>query len=241
VAPRGGAPNQVIHGGDVAVLLRGLRGEDVDGDGVLGFVEVESGASPFKVDSDGDGFTDAQELAAGTDPTLPDTDEDGFLDGADATPLQGIHFRYADHLGSTILTTRAGGAVIERVQYEPYGTRIPSSAPAPRFGFTGQRFEAATGIYDYGARWYDPQLGRFLQPDPVVPDPLDPQSLNRYAYVRNDPVNATDPTGNVPIWEGYYGWGGSGSYSDTRYDLFGGSDLFDASWAAPFGSWSSGG
>jgi RHS repeat-associated protein len=241
VAPLGGAPNQVIHGGDVAVLLRGLRGEDVDGDGVLGFVEVGAGASPFKADSDGDGFTDAQELAAGTDPTLPDTDEDGFLDGADATPLQGLHFRYADHLGSTILTTRAGGAVIERVQYEPYGARIPSSTPAPRFGFTGQRFEAATGIYDYGARWYDPQLGRFLQPDPVVPDPLDPQSLNRYAYVRNDPVNATDPTGNVPIWEGYYGWGGSGAYSDSGYDLFGGSDLFGGGWASQIASWSSGG
>jgi RHS repeat-associated protein len=60
-------------------------------------------------------------------------------------------------------------------------------AKVPTFGFTGQRFEKGLGLYDYGARWYDPELGRFLQPDPVVPQPFDPQSLNRYSYVRNNP------------------------------------------------------
>jgi RHS repeat-associated protein len=64
---------------------------------------------------------------------------------------------------------------------------------ATPFGFNGKRL--AESIYDYGARWYDPQMGRFLQPDPVVADPYDPQGLSRYAYVRNDPVGRVDPTG----------------------------------------------
>lgn len=48
----------------------------------------------------------------------------------------------------------------------------------------------------YGARYYDPALARFVQPDTIVPNPLDPQSLNRYSYVRNNPVNRIDPTGH---------------------------------------------
>jgi RHS repeat-associated protein len=55
----------------------------------------------------------------------------------------------------------------------------------------------AGGIYDYGARFYDPALGRFLQPDASVPDPLSPQSLDRYSYVRNNPLGRIDPTGSL--------------------------------------------
>jgi len=68
--------------------------------------------------------------------------------------------------------------------------------PPEEFGFTGN---ASTGLYDYGARWYDPSLGRFLQPDTLVPDPFSPQDLNRYAYVGNDPINFNDPTGNFAV------------------------------------------
>ena len=49
----------------------------------------------------------------------------------------------------------------------------------------------------YGARWYDPQVGRFLQPDTIVPQPGDPQSLNRYSYALNNPLRYTDPTGHM--------------------------------------------
>ena len=59
--------------------------------------------------------------------------------------------------------------------------------------FTGQRLDASTGLYFYHARYYDASLGRFISPDPFVQDPGDPQTLNRYAYVRNNPVNLVDP------------------------------------------------
>jgi hypothetical protein len=55
------------------------------------------------------------------------------------------------------------------------------------------------GFYDYGARSYDPALGRFLQADTIVPNPANPQSLNRYAYVYNRPLNYVDSGGHNPI------------------------------------------
>jgi hypothetical protein len=54
------------------------------------------------------------------------------------------------------------------------------------------------GIYDYRARYYDPSIGRFLSADTIVPNPGDPQSYNRYAYVLNNPMRYTDPTGHRP-------------------------------------------
>jgi RHS repeat-associated protein len=59
--------------------------------------------------------------------------------------------------------------------------------------------EQGLGLYDYQARFYDPALGRFLQPDLLVPEPGNPQTLNRYAYVYNNPLRYTDPSGHVPV------------------------------------------
>jgi len=52
------------------------------------------------------------------------------------------------------------------------------------------------GLYDYRARWYEPTLGRFVQPDTLVPEPGKPQDLNRYTYVRNNPLKYQDPSGH---------------------------------------------
>ena len=68
--------------------------------------------------------------------------------------------------------------------------------------FTGQRRDippAGSELYYYGARYYDPTIGRFISPDTIVPNPSDPQSLNRYSYCSNNPLRYTDPTG--------HGWG----------------------------------
>ncbi len=58
-------------------------------------------------------------------------------------------------------------------------------------------------LIDYGARWYDPGLGRFLSPDTIIPDPTNPQSLNRYSYVYNNPLKYRDPSGHIveTIWD----------------------------------------
>ena len=186
------------------VLLRGIRGDDVDGDGVALATELAQGSSAFRADSDGDGWTDDVEIANGTDPSAADTDDDGFPDPSDASPLHGVLYTHVDHQGSVTLATRSDGAPAYRTGYKPFGeASLPAAGyanPNP-FGYTGQRFEAAPALYDYGARFYDPQLGRFLQPDSVVPDPYTPQSLNRYSYVLNSPPNWTDPGGNTPLCE----------------------------------------
>ncbi|MGH2544065.1 MAG: RHS repeat-associated core domain-containing protein, partial [Ardenticatenaceae bacterium] len=65
--------------------------------------------------------------------------------------------------------------------------------------FTGQTLDFETGLYYYGARYYDPMLGRFYQPDSIVPEPGDPQSLNRFAYTLNNPLTYIDSDGQCPI------------------------------------------
>ncbi|MDW8101236.1 MAG: RHS repeat-associated core domain-containing protein, partial [Anaerolineae bacterium] len=68
---------------------------------------------------------------------------------------------------------------------------------------TGQRWDSALGLYDYRARYDHPGLGRFISADPLVPEPGRPQALNRYAYVYNNPVRYTDPSGHwvETVWD----------------------------------------
>ncbi len=107
-----------------------------------------------------------------------------------------VYYLHADHLGSTSLATDASGTVVGRQWYDPYGgERASSGALSTDRLYTGQRWDAALGLYDYCARWYDPSLGRFVSADTVVPNPGNPQDLNRYSYVRNNALRFVDPTG----------------------------------------------
>lgn len=75
----------------------------------------------------------------------------------------------------------------DRLQSEP-------EIPTDRL-FTGQRYDD-TGLYYYGARYYDPEIGRFISPDTIVPDPMNPQTFNRYSYCLNNPLKYIDPSGH---------------------------------------------
>ncbi len=121
-----------------------------------------------------------------------------FLDipSAEAAGLPVLHFYLTDHLGSTDLVTDATGAVVEHTEHVPYGAIARHDGPADLpHKFTGQRQDGVNGLILFPARPYDPELGRFIQPDPFVQDPSDPQTLNRYSYVRNNPINFVDPSG----------------------------------------------
>jgi len=87
------------------------------------------------------------------------------------------------------------------VQYDPYGEVLTSTLPVTLTDrlFTGQRFDSSSGLYYYNARYYDPHLGRFIQPDTLVPDPLNPQAWNRFSYVYNNPASYVDPGGHDGI------------------------------------------
>jgi RHS repeat-associated protein len=79
-------------------------------------------------------------------------------------------------------------------------TRYTSGATPTDFRYTGQRFESLLGLHDYGARWYDSLLGRWVQPDTIVPlESQGVQAWDRYAYANNNPVRYNDPTGHCLI------------------------------------------
>jgi RHS repeat-associated protein len=111
-----------------------------------------------------------------------------------------LFFFQGDHLGSSsVAMTQAGTSFYSRQTYFPYGAQrtTEGSALPTDYAFTGQKSDDSTGLMFYGARYYDTTLGRFTQPDTIVPNPLDPQSLNRFTYVLNNPLKYTDPTGHM--------------------------------------------
>ncbi len=105
------------------------------------------------------------------------------------------YFYHNDHLGSTTLVTNSTGGKHEQVRYLPFGSTLAGSSES-KFMYTSQEQDRETSLYYYGARYYNPDLRRFAQPDGIIQDVYDPQSLNRYSYVRNNPLRYTDPTGN---------------------------------------------
>ncbi len=114
------------------------------------------------------------------------------------------HYSHGDHLGSSSVLTSAAGVETRHWEYSPFGReRFGTTQPfAVSHRFTGQVLDDETGLYYYGARYYDPNLGRFIQPDTVISDLANPQALNRYAYALNNPLKYTDPTGHESYWEG---------------------------------------
>ena len=106
-------------------------------------------------------------------------------------------FFLTDHLGSTTLTVLPDGTQAGRMLYRAFGEQRFTSGTTPTdYRYTGQLAQADVGLYYYGARWYDPALGRFTQADTLIPQPGNPLDWDRYAYVRNSPVNYTDPSGH---------------------------------------------
>ena len=95
------------------------------------------------------------------------------------------------------------GALLAAQRYYPYGeVRWRAGTLPTDFTFTGQRLDAGTGLYLMGARWYDPRIGRWISADTLVPEPGNPQSLNRYAYANNSPLTYIDRDGHfafVPL------------------------------------------
>jgi len=95
-----------------------------------------------------------------------------------------------DHLGSTRALTDTTGNVLEQQQYDSFGYSAGSALT--RYGYTGRERDSDAGLIYYRARWYDPQLGRFISEDPIGFGGLD---VNFYAYVKNQPLLFRDPSG----------------------------------------------
>lgn len=125
-------------------------------------------------------------------------------------PAQGktVKYYHLDAVGSVRVVTDAGGGVVERHDYLPFGEECTAGGCAsnPALGageprkYTGKERDRETGLDYFGARYYAAKTGRFTAIDPVYTwkeNLLDPQRWNRYAYVRNNPLKYTDPDGRL--------------------------------------------
>lgn len=132
------------------------------------------------------------------EPPFPTSDTDYF------------YYIHDDHLGSSAVLTEGKttarhsgityrrGEILQRFEYAPFGRESFVLNPNLKLdpSYTGQRYDVETGLYFYQSRYYDPLLGRFIQPDTVVPDAKNLQTYNRYTYVNNNPLKYIDPTGH---------------------------------------------
>src|SRR5262249_1837419 len=106
-------------------------------------------------------------------------------DGSTVTYLHG------DHLGNVSVTRDANAASAGTPALTPWGGVRSGGISQTNLNYTGQRRDDS-GLLYYHARYYDPVLGRFLSPDPQAPDLGNPQDLNLYSYVHNNPIRYTD-------------------------------------------------
>jgi RHS repeat-associated protein len=106
-------------------------------------------------------------------------------------------FYHTDHLGSTRLITDENGDVLTTVEYNPFGEDT-ITGEKESFSYTGKEKDSS-GLYYYGARYYDPEIGRFISRDPVRGRKITPQTLNPYSYCLNNPLKYIDPDGRDPL------------------------------------------
>jgi RHS repeat-associated protein len=104
-------------------------------------------------------------------------------------------------VNSADVVTDARGNIKEESDYYPFGGErvITDLGIGNNYKFTGKERDAETQLDYFGARYYGNAIGRFITPDPLGGHYEDPQTLNKYAYVRNNPTTLTDPTG-LDIW-----------------------------------------
>jgi|GEM_PF-3058864 len=118
-----------------------------------------------------------------------------------------IFYIHTDILGSYDVITDDQGGIRERLSFDPWGRRrntsswdytgVPASFKFDR-GFTGHEHLDDFSLINMNGRMYDPILAMFLSPDPFIRSPCETQNFNRYAYVLNNPLKYTDPSGYVP-------------------------------------------
>jgi RHS repeat-associated protein len=160
--------------------------------------------------------------------TAPGGQQEERHDDTDGDDNGQVGYFVTDHLGRTPIergqatkminsngTTFPNGTNFE-IKYYSWGADQPDiPVLGTSFKYTGQR-QAEAGLYFYNARWYDPQLGRFIQADTIIPEPGNPLAWDRYAYANNNPLYYTDPSGHKVCEYEYEGE----CVTDIKYQIF---------------------
>ena len=126
--------------------------------------------------------------------------------GNDPAPRQLVRHQFGNHLGSASLELDDQAQIISYEEYTPYGSTsyhamLGQTETPKRYRYTGKERDEESGLYFHGARYYAPWLGRWVSCDPIGIE----DAINLYQYVRNNPQNSVDTTGNEttppPLWE----------------------------------------
>jgi RHS repeat-associated protein len=113
-----------------------------------------------------------------------------------------VTYLHGDHLGSVSAATNSTGTAASTQEFDPWGKVRSGGIGATSLNYTGQRLDA-TGLLYYHARYYNPVLSRFVSADTIIPGQshragaANPQELNRFSYVNNNPIRYTDPSGHA--------------------------------------------
>jgi RHS repeat-associated protein len=138
----------------------------------------------------------------------------------------GTYYYHQDHLGSASVISDKNGAKVETSDYLPYGgKRAHAGTHVTSYKYTDQELDSETGLYNYDARLYDPLIGRFISADSTIPNWHDPQALDRYAYVRNNPLAFIDPDGHtyedaLSVWNSFITNPASAKYGLPKAGMF---------------------
>lgn len=120
-----------------------------------------------------------------------------------------VYYFHHGHDGSVLSVTDQNGALADRTFYDAFGAAEKGMFTyVTRYGFTGQENDQEVDLLNFKTRFYDSDIGRYLQVDPVIGKPGDTQAANHYAYARNNPLMYTDPYGQfflIPILWGVAG------------------------------------
>lgn len=112
-----------------------------------------------------------------------------------ATSIASVRYHLLDESGNVIGVTNGTSPLDQLTTYDDWGVATTSGSTDNRLLFKGLLWEPDAGLYYMRARWYDPQLGRFLSEDPEGLT----GAINQYTFAHNDPANLSDPSGRCPI------------------------------------------
>ena len=124
------------------------------------------------------------------------------------------YYYNADGLGSITSLTNAAGVVKQSYVYDNFGATTASTSLVNPYQYTSREYDSETGLYYYRARYYDPQIGRFISGDPLG---FAGSGTNFHAYVGNNPVNSIDPLGQTKVTSPGWFPGATGRNSKGNY------------------------
>jgi len=178
--------------------------------GTTGYLHGDNNALVFEKELKANGVTENRDYlqAAGMTFALVTTRSGaGVSSTASDLSKRSAQVRYfhQDHLNSIAVITDEAGQVVERLAYDPWGKRRNANGLADKSdslvgqttdrGYTEHEHLDEVGLIHMNGRVYDPLIGRFMNADPFIQSPGNLQSYNRYAYVMNNPLALTDPSG----------------------------------------------